>query len=271
MKPTTMSAHRSDLVTETLGPSDKKCEEKLLTNTEPELAATSQPFVAGTDLTLKDFVLPRELRFDTLYDEFMEEDCGSFPVIDLQRNFATTHGDRSSSTSSQLARAAATWGFFKVINHRVPPEIFEKNLANARSLFGKEVGEKRGIVGQAGTYLGYHEGTSLGAHSSWHENVGFPRSPEMLREMVRHVWPGDPVRAEELRYGGHSLLNCFISLTSGKWDSNAPDYVFIEFRMAKLSRFKVVGGRSPKIDIEARCWGQGFHIRIRYITSRHVL
>jgi hypothetical protein len=202
MKPTTMSAHRSDLVTETLGPSDKKFEEKLLIiNTEPELAATSQPFVAGTDLTLRDFVLPRELRFDTPYSEFVDEDCGSFPVIDLQRNFATTHGDRS-SISSQLARAAATWGFFKVINHRVPPEIFEKNLANARSLFDKEVREKRGIVGQAGTYLGYHEGTSLGAHLSWHENVGFPRSPEMLREMVRHVWPGDPIRAEELRYGG---------------------------------------------------------------------
>lgn len=198
MKPTTMSAHRSDLVTETLGPSDKKFDEKLLINIEPELAATSQPFVAGTDLTLKDFVLPRELRFHTPYDEFVDEDCGSFPVIDLQRNVAATHEDRI-STSSQLARAAATWGFFKVINHGVPPEIFKKNQANARSIFGKEVREKRGIPGQVGTYLGYHEGTSLGAHSSWHENVGFPRSPELLREMVLHVWPGNPLRAEELR------------------------------------------------------------------------
>ena len=196
MKPTTMSAHRSDLAAETLGASDKK----LLINIEPELAAeTAQPFVVGTDLTLKDFVLPRELRFHTRYDEFANEDCGSFPVIDLQRSFATTHGDRI-STSSQLARAAATWGFFKVINHGVPPEIFEKNLANARSIFGKAVGEKRGIVRPAGTFEGYHEGTSFGAHSSWHENLGFPRNPELLREMVRHVWPADPVRAEELRY-----------------------------------------------------------------------
>ncbi|KAH8958376.1 hypothetical protein BDL97_06G020700 [Sphagnum fallax] len=58
-------------------------------------------------------------------------DGQSIPVIDL----ADLHGEKRSSIVEQLKRASEEWGFFQIVNHGVPPQLFDETFRVQREFY----------------------------------------------------------------------------------------------------------------------------------------
>ncbi|KAG0581363.1 hypothetical protein KC19_4G245100 [Ceratodon purpureus] len=164
-------------------------------------------FFEGDKHNVQEFVLPEALRFDSAFDNFVDD--AEFPVIDLS-TLASGDEKQRQETIARLAHAAETWGFFKVVNHGVPLELIQRILEQVRGFFAKPIEEKLEMKSDMPrSYFGYTPGTMItdvdGQHPSWTERLYFKRKEDLFRKLAQGAWPEDDGRISEaiLKYMDH--------------------------------------------------------------------
>ncbi|GMJ09767.1 hypothetical protein like AT3G19000 [Hibiscus trionum] len=147
---------------------------------------------------------------------------------------------------SEIADACKNWGFFQVINHGVPSELFTKINIAAKTFFDRPIEEKRKVKRDEVNSIGYHESEHTKNVRDWKEVFDFfikdptflPASPEpedKQMRTLRNQWPDNPPEfrevcqeyAGEMEKLGYKLLELIalsLGLPSNRFHSYFDDH-----------------------------------------------
>ncbi|XP_039026835.1 protein DMR6-LIKE OXYGENASE 1-like isoform X2 [Hibiscus syriacus] len=147
---------------------------------------------------------------------------------------------------SEIADACKNWGFFQVINHGVPLELFTKINIAAKTFFDRPIEEKRKVKRDEVNSYGYHESEHTKNVRDWKEVFDFlikdpsflPASPDPEDKEIRTLrnqWPENlpefrevcqeyARELEKLAYQLLELMALSLGLPSNRFDSYFEDH-----------------------------------------------
>ncbi|XP_054777730.1 protein DMR6-LIKE OXYGENASE 2-like [Prosopis cineraria] len=126
--------------------------------------------------------------------------AGEIPVIDLSV--------WNEELVQQVGSACQAWGFFQVINHGVPVELYKKVEICAKKFFEQSPEEKKKVKRDEMNPLGYYDGEHTKNVRDWKEiydylvknSVQFPAFPDLQDQELRTIsnrWPQYPAEFRE--------------------------------------------------------------------------
>ncbi|MGO1117350.1 isopenicillin N synthase family dioxygenase [Rhodovibrionaceae bacterium A322] len=78
------------------------------------------------------------------------------PIIDLRELVKDSGGPGAQTAIDQIAEACRTWGFFQVVNHGIPDDLFEEVWRETRAFFALPMAEKLAIERSQENPWGYY-------------------------------------------------------------------------------------------------------------------
>lgn len=93
------------------------------------------------------------------------------PIIDLSV-LSSSHGD-TKQLVSEIGHACQKWGFFQVVSHGIPLELFKKIEEVGKRFFELPIEEKKKVKRDMVNALGYHDGEHTKNVRDWKEVFDF--------------------------------------------------------------------------------------------------
>lgn len=138
-----------------------------------------------------------------------EELAAGPPVIDVRPLLQSRSTDENSQVVKQMAKAAASWGFFQVVGHGVPQETIEGFDSSVRRFFGQEKAYKYKIKRNADNSRGYFDDELTKQTRDWKEAIDIGAQDGSLNGRSDidgfNQWPEDDAafRSDIEAYFGH--------------------------------------------------------------------
>nr|QWQ66225.1 Fe(II)/2-oxoglutarate-dependent dioxygenase 1 [Phlegmariurus tetrastichus] len=130
---------------------------------------------------MDDFVWPKEE---------VEKDNAELSVIDMEKLRKASEADLD-ELLKDLLRACQEWGFFRIVNHGVNAELFQKLEEQTLRLFLLPVEAKRNAPCPLNHEIGFYSGADshIFKHLIWHEGLQLFCDPVCVDEHAQKFWP----------------------------------------------------------------------------------
>ncbi|KAM0877140.1 hypothetical protein ACQ4PT_035686 [Festuca glaucescens] len=126
---------------------------------------------------------------DTLGRHTPADEQEHVPVVDLGWLLGQEH---RAEVAARLCFACENWGFFQVVNHRIPEEIMEEMKRNIMGFFALPLAEKTSLAQKPGGIEGYGQAFVVSEEQKldWANMFYLLTQPPSYRDL--HLWPSHP-------------------------------------------------------------------------------
>ncbi|XP_024521683.1 probable 2-oxoglutarate-dependent dioxygenase At5g05600 [Selaginella moellendorffii] len=138
-------------------------------------------------LDLNAFVWPEGLRPETSSGGQFSNDV---PEIDISAAMLAKNEGVRAAVAAKISKAAKEWGFFRIVNHGLPPDMMSRAERQAHKFFALQLDQKMRAAGSSSNPFGYAAaGPSRAIMRSWHETLYMLCNHARIDNLANKVWP----------------------------------------------------------------------------------